>query len=186
MVFGHSYGGLVALETTLRRPAAVITKLAVYEPAVSIDGTISNDWLPELDRAVAEDRTADGVVSVLRGLDLVGPLKHLPVRLQRAVTRAVMHGDTLADMRELLPTASEEVATATALDSSGAKYAGVGVDTLLMCGERGPEYLRHVAETLDEVIPQSRMAVLDKLSHNAPDLDAPEAVAVELRRYFGG
>ncbi|HEX4701165.1 MAG TPA: alpha/beta hydrolase, partial [Pseudonocardiaceae bacterium] len=71
MVFGHSYGGLVALETTLRRPAAMITKLAVYEPAVSIDGTISDDWLPELDRAVAEDRTADGVVSVLRGLDLV-------------------------------------------------------------------------------------------------------------------
>ncbi|HEX9334944.1 MAG TPA: alpha/beta hydrolase, partial [Pseudonocardiaceae bacterium] len=184
MVFGHSFGGLVGVELALRR-SATITRLAVYEPAVSIDGAITDDWLPELDLAVAEDRVADGVISIMRGLELLGPLQHLPLRLQRAMAKVVVRGDMLDDMRTLLPTVRAEVVTATGLDSSGERYASVDVDTLLITGERGPSYLREVAEVLDRVMPRSAHSVLPKLSHNAPDLDAPETVAAELRRYFG-
>lgn len=183
-VFGHSYGGLVALETALRRPAPPITRLAVYEPAISVNGGISADWLPELDRAVADGRTADGVASVISGLELAGPLGHVPLRLQKVLVRVIMRGEFADDMRDLLPTVHAEVATATGLDSSGARYSDVTTDTLLMAGERGPGYLRNVVETLNAFIPRSELSVLPKLAHNAPDLDAPDTVAAELYRYF--
>jgi pimeloyl-ACP methyl ester carboxylesterase len=182
MVFGHSFGGLVGLELALRRPAT-LTKLAVYEPAVSIDGAIGNAWLPELDDAVADDRVEDAVVSIMRGLELIGPL--VPVRMRRMMAKVMVRGDLLADMRSLLPTVHAEVVTATGLDSPGDRYADVDVDTLLISGERGPEYLRGVAEALTANMPRAAMSVLPKCSHNAPDLDAPETVAAELRRHFG-
>lgn len=50
LVFGHSSGGVVALQTALRRPLA---KLAVYEPPVSIHGSVPTGFLPDLERAVA-------------------------------------------------------------------------------------------------------------------------------------
>ena len=78
-----------------------------------------------------------------------------------------------------------EVATAAGLDSTGDRYAGVGVDTLLLTGERGPDYLRGVAERLHGIMPSAMWKVLPRCAHNAPDLDSPETVADELRRYFG-
>jgi pimeloyl-ACP methyl ester carboxylesterase len=185
LVFGHSYGGVVALETMLRRPDTPITRLAVYEPAVSLHGTISNEWLPELQLAVAEGRTADGLISIISGLELAGTLKHVPVRMRRAMVKVVMRGTMMSDMEALLPTVHAEVATATGLDSDGAKFAGIATDTLLMAGERGPDYLRNVVAALADVMPNARLAILPKLTHNAPDLDAPAAVAAHLRRYFG-
>jgi pimeloyl-ACP methyl ester carboxylesterase len=184
LVFGHSYGGVVALETMLRRPDTPVTRLAVYEPAVSLNGAISNKWLPELQLAVAEGRTADGLISIVSGLELAGRLKDLPVRLRRAMVKVVMRGTLMSDMDALLPTVHAEVATATGLDSDGTKFAGITTDTLLMAGERGPEYLRDVVATLADVIPNARPTILPRLTHNAPDLDAPAAVAAELRRYF--
>jgi pimeloyl-ACP methyl ester carboxylesterase len=100
------------------------------------------------------------------------------------MAKAILHGDMQEDMRALLPTVHAEVVTATGLDSTGDRYAGVDVDTLLITGERGPSYLRHVAETLARVIPRSTWTVLPKCAHNAPEFEAPETVAAELRRYF--
>jgi pimeloyl-ACP methyl ester carboxylesterase len=40
-VFGHSYGGLIALETARTFPS--FTKIALYEPGVSI-GSLSAQW----------------------------------------------------------------------------------------------------------------------------------------------
>src|SRR5258707_656967 len=41
---GHSYGGLAALEVARNNPS--FTKVAVYEPGVSIDGSIPMGWMP--------------------------------------------------------------------------------------------------------------------------------------------
>jgi pimeloyl-ACP methyl ester carboxylesterase len=41
-LFGHSYGGLVALQTARR--AAVFRRVAVYEPAVVLDGAPAPAW----------------------------------------------------------------------------------------------------------------------------------------------
>jgi pimeloyl-ACP methyl ester carboxylesterase len=42
-VFGHSFGGLVVLETARRQP--VFNRLFVYEPGVPLRGQFSFNWL---------------------------------------------------------------------------------------------------------------------------------------------
>src|SRR5207247_9142193 len=44
LLVGHSFGGLVALEVARNNPS--LTKLAVYEPGVSIDGSIPMGCMP--------------------------------------------------------------------------------------------------------------------------------------------
>jgi pimeloyl-ACP methyl ester carboxylesterase len=61
---GHSYGGLVALEVARNNPA--ISKLAVYEPGVSIDGAIPMDWMPVYEHKLAEKKELDAFIEFIR------------------------------------------------------------------------------------------------------------------------
>lgn len=45
-IFGHSYGGLVALHVALRRD---VERAIAYEPAVSIDRSLAFGFLPEVE-----------------------------------------------------------------------------------------------------------------------------------------
>lgn len=184
MVFGHSFGGLVALETILRRPDAQITKLAMYEPAISIGGTISTRWLPAFDKAVGQGRVADAVTLMVIGMDLAGPIRHVPLRLRRMLIKAALRGDMLADAEALLPTVHGEVAVMDQLNSSGARYTTVETRTLLLTGGRSPDYLGGAVNTLHAAIHGAQRVVLDKLTHNGPDLEAPALVAEHLGRFF--
>jgi pimeloyl-ACP methyl ester carboxylesterase len=54
LLVGHSYGGLVALEVA--RNSKAFRKLAVYEPGVSIDGSMPTAWMPGYAKQLAERR----------------------------------------------------------------------------------------------------------------------------------
>src|SRR5512144_1278508 len=54
LLVGHSYGGLVALEVARNNKALI--KVAVYEPGVSIDGSMPKDWIPGYKKKLAEER----------------------------------------------------------------------------------------------------------------------------------
>ena len=58
-VFGHSYGGLVALDAARHDPG--ITKLALYEPGVSVQGLFPTDWIPQYRRFLAQGRPFDAL-----------------------------------------------------------------------------------------------------------------------------
>ncbi|HEX5403718.1 MAG TPA: alpha/beta hydrolase [Pseudonocardiaceae bacterium] len=184
MVFGHSFGGLVALEAALRGPDITIDRLAIYEPAISVNGTITTHWVPELDLAIAEGRVTDAMGSLIAGLELAGPLGHVPERLRAVLGRIALRGHLREDMELLLPTVHAEVVAVTSLDSDGGRYAGIGTDTLLLNGARGPDYLRDVVDMLHAVMPNSRRGTVAKAGHNGPDLEAPQAIAEHLRAYL--
>ena len=46
LLVGHSYGGLVALEVARNNKA--FSKIAVYEPGMSIDGSMPTAWMPSV------------------------------------------------------------------------------------------------------------------------------------------
>jgi len=52
MLFGHSAGGFIALEAAVDLP---VEKLALYEPAVSIDGSVDFAWIDPLEKAFARN-----------------------------------------------------------------------------------------------------------------------------------
>jgi pimeloyl-ACP methyl ester carboxylesterase len=65
-IFGLSGGALVALGTALVTPA--LDRVAVYEPPLSVDGSVPTDWVPRYDREIAAGKTAAALVTALRGL----------------------------------------------------------------------------------------------------------------------
>ena len=68
LLVGHSFGGLVALEVARNNPA--LTKIAVYEPGVSIEGSIPMGWMPGYQQKLAEQKYLDAFVEFSLG---VGP-----------------------------------------------------------------------------------------------------------------
>src|SRR2546430_3833067 len=62
---GHSFGGLVALEVA--RNNTSLTNIAVYEPGVSIGGSISMDWMAGYEKKLAEKKDVDAFVEFSLG-----------------------------------------------------------------------------------------------------------------------
>jgi pimeloyl-ACP methyl ester carboxylesterase len=59
-LFGHSYGGLIALETA--RNNAFVKKVAIYEPGLSVNGSIPTTWAPRYERLLAQNKRLDAFV----------------------------------------------------------------------------------------------------------------------------
>lgn len=183
MLFGHSAGGYFALEIALKLP---IKKLALYEPAVSINGSLPLDWLSAFEQALNQEDSAKAAAIFFKGLRLHWSSK-LPIWILAAFSRLMMRTDDGRELAELLPTGVWEVKEFRRLERAGQtyqRYQKIPAETLLLGGSRSPDYLRKVLPVLSKEIAHARMIEMPGLDHNAPDQNAPEAVAAELREFF--
>lgn len=180
LLFGHSGGGFFALETALKLP---IDKLAVYEPAVSINGSLPLEWLPKLEQALKRNDPAMAMVLLIKGLQLHW-ISKLPTWLLYPVFRLAIRGGEGREMAELLPTATWEAREILRADLAYDRYQHISAQTLLLCGARSPAYLRNVLPILAKTIPHARFIELPGLDHNAPDQHVPEEVAAQLKHFF--
>ncbi|MFD9947590.1 alpha/beta fold hydrolase [Nonomuraea sp. NPDC059023] len=180
-LFGHSSGGLVALETALRHP---VEKLAAYEPAVSVNGGLPRDWLPAFERALAEGRTLEALARQIKGLEVAGSFSRLPLWLIQAMIALTLRGERRQGYVDVLPRVPAEMREVLRLDSDGLRYRDTAAETLLLTGERGPAYLLSAAAVLNDVIPAARLVELPGLTHDAPNDSAPAQVAHAMRGFF--
>jgi pimeloyl-ACP methyl ester carboxylesterase len=183
LLFGHSAGGFFALEAALKLP---IRKLALYEPAVSIDGSLPLDWLPSFEQALAMDDSVAAMVIFFKGLRL-NWMSRLPPWVLAAFSRLMLRTDEGQEMADLLPTGVWEIKDFLRLQQIGCtyeRYQNIRAETLLLGGSRSPAYLRDVLPVLARVITHAQMMELPGLDHNAPDQKEPEVVAAELQNFF--
>jgi pimeloyl-ACP methyl ester carboxylesterase len=180
MLFGHSGGGFIALETALALP---IEKLALYEPAVSIDGSIDFSWIKLLEKALARKDGAAAFVHLAKGLHL-NWMSELPFWFWYPLARLMLRDEEGHEMVSLLPTIVWEAKEIQRLDSSYERYRSIAADTLLINGSKSPVYLRNILPTLTKTIPHARHIELAGLNHNAPDQDAPEMVAARIKEFL--
>lgn len=75
-VCGHSSGGLIALQAGLTLPS--MRKVAVYEPPLSLHGSISTSWVPRYEREVAKGKMASALIPALKGLTLSRAVTIMP------------------------------------------------------------------------------------------------------------
>jgi pimeloyl-ACP methyl ester carboxylesterase len=174
-VFGHSFGGLVALETARRDPG--IAKLALYEPGVSVQGLISMDWIPQYRQFLAQGRPFDAFATFAIG---TGPTaaRRNPRWLMSAILRLVFRGEQRAKILQLLEPNLHEHEELGRLDDSYPNYREVSADVLLMAG--GKSDLPWVAPAFDrltEVLPSARIHTFPKLDHIGPHHKGPAEVA---------
>ena len=183
MLFGHSAGGFFALEAALKLP---VEKLVLYEPPVPISGSLDYCWIPDFESAIAGGNSAVALAIFFKGLRLHWTGR-LPVWVLAAFSRLMMRTQDGREMAELLPTIVWEIEEIRRLDQAGLtyeRYQNIQAETLLLGGSRSPDYLRKVLPVLADVIPQACMLEFPGFGHNAPDQDAPEVVAAEIRKFL--
>jgi pimeloyl-ACP methyl ester carboxylesterase len=159
--------------------------LAVYEPAVSINGSIPSAWLPAFEQALDRQDTVAAMVVFLKGLSL-SPASRLPSWILWPLVYLFLRGADGREMIEPLPTIKQDTAVVKQLDSRSERYKAIQAETLLLGGDKSPTYLRDALSALSKTIPHARYIELPGLDHNAPDNDAPERLAGELSRFFQG
>ena len=172
LVVGHSYGGLVALQAALTDSA--VTDVAVYEPGVSVDGSIDTAWFGPARRAVAEGRDLDALVDFVQGTS--PGARGTPDWLLKAILPVAITKDVREQMYHLMPTAIREHAEAARLDGTWPRYAAVTARVLLMRGAQSDNGEREAAR-LATVIPHVSALVLPGLDHFGPDRTGPAPVA---------
>lgn len=176
VVFGHSYGGLVALETAVRSDR--FEAMVLYEPAVSVGGSIPTDWMPPY-RALLERGDTRGAFACFAQAFGPGPATKLPRWYLRAVLRCVIRKRRWEDGYEPLLAANlaehEHVASC---DDHVAKYGAITARILLLGGSRSPAFMTTLPlERLQRTVPGAAVDIIDGLDHLAPDEKAPEIVA---------
>lgn len=181
LVFGHSAGGLLALEAALVLP---IEKLALYEPAVSIQGSIPVDWVPAFEQAVASHNAARALALALKGLQLNRLSRALPLWVLSLLARLLLRDDESGQMWQGLSAAVGEMTVVRQLESHYEYYRSITAQTLLLLGSRSPAFLREVLPILAATIPQATLVEFPRLGHNAPDLSAPQIIAGALRSFL--
>lgn len=181
-VFGHSYGGLVALETARTH---TFKKMAVYEPGVSIKSVPTDwDWLPEYENDMNKKDFRGAFASFVRGSGHT-PLKRLPKWYAKFILRLVIRGNHWNQIEKLLPENLIEHREVKRLASSFSNYQMIDANVLLISGGKSPDSVHQMIRVLDETISLTQTLILPNLDHLAPDNKyAPVEVAQHVKQYF--
>jgi len=186
-IFGLSSGALVSLRTVLFTTA--LERVALYEPPLSINGSVPTAWVPRFDREVAAGRHAAALITALKGTRTEPVFARLP-RFMLAPIMAIglrtqtqrPDGVTIAD---LIPTQHFDMRIVQDMADTGPEYALLQARVLLLGGTKSPDYLSVALRELAAVLPRARQVTLHGLTHEGPEDDGcPLVVAQVLRDFF--
>jgi pimeloyl-ACP methyl ester carboxylesterase len=195
-VFGVSAGGLICLQAALALSS--IRGIAVYEPALIINHSISTAFLPRYDREIAEGNIPAALVTGMLGAQM-GPsfMRAMPRWLLETFTRqGVKQEDKTAregdvTMRSLAPTLRYDFQLVTEMAEQVERFRALHVETLLLGGSKSPAYLQRALDALEQTIPQARRVEFPGLDHGGSSdfgptnrSGDPQRVAQELLRFF--
>jgi pimeloyl-ACP methyl ester carboxylesterase len=181
LIFGHSFGGLVALRAACG--SAAFDAVAVYEPGVSVDGSIPVDWIDRARQEVSAGADFEAFLTFVRGVN-PNQTGRVPRRLLRMILRHAIPRAELQQNLTLMPQAISEHAELGRLDGRLADYHEISAATLIMRGKgcstgRQALTLARLADT----IPHSQTLTFPKLDHFAPE-KKPDDIADAVQRFF--
>jgi pimeloyl-ACP methyl ester carboxylesterase len=187
-LFGLSTGALIALRTA--KACLAVRRLALYEPPLSVRGSVSTAWISRFDREIARGRVAAAVITALKGLQGDPVFAKVPRFLLTPFMTVAFRfvdrpsGDDVS-MRALVPTMHFDVEIVMAMADTSAEYAALPAEVLLMEGTRSPSYLHQALDVLQRILPRCRRVTFTGLGHDGPEDDGqPARVGDELLRFF--
>jgi pimeloyl-ACP methyl ester carboxylesterase len=169
LLFGHSYGGLVAAGAALRLE---LPRLALYEPAMG--GGLSREETIERWERLIEQGERDTVTrEFLR--DIAG--------YDEAAIDQLQQTPLWEARRAVVPTLPRELRAEETHRFEDWRLGALDVPTLLLVGSESPPWAVRSVEAHTDAIPRAERRVLDGQGHGA-NLTAPELLAAELTRFF--
>ena len=199
LLYGVSGGGLICLQASLSLPS--IQKMALYEPALLLDGATHTAWLPRFDQEMAEGKVAAALVTSMKGLELGGPVMNaMPGFLLELLTNAAMKGEDKKagpddiTMRKLAPTLHYDGLLLAEGSGQLERYRAVSAEVLLLGGSKGLPFLKPSLDALEKTLPHVVKRVefpgLEHGGSNNPSQtnrgSKPELVVQELRPFLAG
>ncbi|NMO21551.1 alpha/beta hydrolase [Pyxidicoccus fallax] len=172
-LFGHSYGGVLALEVARRTPPA---KLLVYEPPLPVTQPVSGPFLDDFRRTLGREGPDAALVLFNQRL-----LHTPPAELE-----AFRQTPVWARQVEMTPVFTRELEALETLPVGLGRYREVRVPTLVILGDQSTEVLlARPARALAEALPQARLKVLAGQGHVA-HVTAPDLLAREVHAFLRG
>lgn len=181
-IFGHSYGGLVTLETEINN--VLFNKIVLYEPGVSINRSDSKywKWLIEYEDAMNKNDLLGAFTYFVKGSGHT-ILSKMPDWYARFILWLMVRGNNWENTKKLLPQNLKEHKEIQKLDSTYSKYQKINCKVLLISGKNSPIFIHEMLELLNKTISNSKNVTLEKLDHLAPENNY-KIVAYYVKQYF--
>jgi len=170
-LFGHSFGGLLALEAARR---TAVSSCIAYEPAVLV-----GEYRDQADLAARMQANLDDD-------DRAAAMKYY--------VREVMHGGDSDDLDAWLdawppwPDIVELAENIVRINRSIERYAlperlDIDAPVLLLTGSEGPPHLRDGIRAVEDALPRSQLVEFDGVGHGGP-AEAPERITDRVRSFL--
>jgi len=140
-LFGVSVGATVCLRAAVETPG--IQKIAVYDPALSIDGSVPTGFLERFDKEMEQRQLASALVTGMKGAWMGRPffymmprwvLKMFPRRAIASEDRKAKEGDVT--MRKMAPTMSSDFHMVIDASKGVKDFRSIQAEALLLGGPR--------------------------------------------------
>ena len=181
-VFGHSFGGAVALHAARTLP---VERLAVYDPAVSVNHSVKADWTAEYERATAAGDDDRALAVLSKGLETGGAFSRMPLSMLTIANKLTAGTHVGKQMRELMRTGVREIKAIIAADMPAEPFLALPLETLIVVGEKSPAYFGVACGQIHDVLSGSSYTILQGSGHDGV-LRAPDKLITELSDFFAG
>jgi pimeloyl-ACP methyl ester carboxylesterase len=168
VIYGHSSGGVVALEALAASPSS-FAGAVIFEPSAVIESPLAGDGgevIAQARAAIAAGKPGTAMATFTRAIGYpawqawsVGVITALIPRYRR-----------------LVPCQIDDLEAMDQLGNRLSIYAQVTVPTVLLGGDRSPARNTAVLDTLERMMPHAERVVMYNRDHGA-DLKAPKKVA---------
>lgn len=181
-VFGHSFGGAVALHAARSLP---VERLAVYDPAVSVNHSVKADWTGEYERATAAGDDDRALAVMIRGMETGGAFARMPLSMLTLANKLTAGTPLGKQNRELMKTGVREIKAIIAADMPAEPFLDLPLETLIVVGEKSPAYFGVACGQIHDVLSGSSYTVLPGYGHDGVN-KAPDKLITELSDFFSG
>jgi pimeloyl-ACP methyl ester carboxylesterase len=169
LLFGHSYGGLVAAGAALQLD---LPRLALYEPAVG-RGLTTAETIDRWERLIGADERDTVLREFFR--DIAG--------YDEAAIDEQARSPVWELRRRIVPTLPRELRAALAHRFEAEALGTLDLPVLMLVGTESPDWAARSVAAHAEALPDAETRTLEGQGHSA-NVTAPDLLAAELERFF--
>jgi pimeloyl-ACP methyl ester carboxylesterase len=186
-ILGHSLGGSVALNAVQEFAGTSYEpdKLAVYDAAVNIDGSIDTSWLDGFETAVNAGKVGHAMARMKKGMQPGTALSKVPEPVLAGLMAVVSRTKVNRMFQELMPTGVSELRAAYDEAEHVRNFAVLPANTHFMAGGKSPSYYKVTAQRLHAAVPGSTFELSPKGFHGSIPAAVKELVT-DIADYFKG
>lgn len=171
-VLAHSYGALCSLEAALLTDK--MGRLILYEPPLPTGLPMYAPDFPDRMQALIERRELEAALEMFIREEVKMPEHELAVYRQLPMWK---------ERIKLVPTVLREMVIDRTYTFDAARFARLGVPTLLLLGGDSPALFRRAIEALDTALPNSCTVIMPGQQHIAMDTH-PELFVGEVLKFL--